>query len=166
MKIQIINAQGADLESIVDKLEEVVTTTIGKLATDKGIAVADARIIDAEFTIGLEIEGLDELQYLTVEHHEGVPEAFKWVVDMGNDKAENNEDASYFDSWSVAKYKGHEQVFEPVESVYVDEDMFLISEETFGNMSKRLYNHMNGFEVARIYQNGALIQEYKLIPKE
>jgi hypothetical protein len=51
-------------------------------------------------------------------------------------------------------------------SEYDDADLEEESSEEFGDMSKTLYAHKDGYKVVRIYQKGKLIQEVKLIPKE
>ena len=166
MKVQFINAEDTDYDSMGYQLVDILTETQAKLKEEKGEDVVDIVMIEAEFTLGLVIAGQEAPQYLTVEHHKGVPELFKWVVDLEKGSADNNEEASYFDAWSVAKYEGKEKTFVTVETVYDDGDLVLDSLEEYGTMEKRTLNHVDGFTVVRIYQDERLIQEYKLTPKE
>lgn len=167
MKVQFIgNVAGEDFEDVlIAKLDEVLVTTAEKLQEDKGANVESVIITEAEFTVGLKIEGIEEPQLLSVEHHEGQPEMFKWVVDLDNGKEENNEEESFVDEWTASMQQGKEKEFATIESVYDAGDLTLDEKETVGNMDKVTLNHKDGFKVVKVYQNDKLIQEYKLTPK-
>lgn len=169
MEIEIIGkVRAVDVEEkIFEKLEEVLVSTVDRLEADQNISVNDAVVVGAKFTVGLEIEGMDEPQFLTVEHHEGVPEMFKWVIDYNAGTELNNENGSAYDAWSIAKTKGNELPFETVESAYDDNMLVVQDKETFGDMSRVTYSHKEeDHKVIRIYQNDRLVQELKLVPKE
>ncbi|MGG4039006.1 hypothetical protein ABEV80_12910, partial [Heyndrickxia ginsengihumi] len=98
--------------------------------------------------------------------HKGHPELLHWIVDTDKDTEINNEKESMFDDWTVAKSQGQEYQFKEVESHYNDEDLQIENYEDFGDMSKGVYNHKEGFKVVRVFQGKKLIQEYKFIPKD
>lgn len=168
MKVQIIgNVPMVDLEEqIVKRLEDIVVATADRLYMEKSVQVNDLFITNAEFTVALSIEGQAEPQLLTVEHHEGHPEIFKWVVDIDKEEAHSNEEQSEFDEWTVSVIDGEEKKFKPVKSVYDQAELQLEDKEEYGNMAKLTFVHDSGFKVVKVYQDGNLIQEYKLTPKE
>lgn len=167
MKVQII---GTDLTigQVTEKLSDVIHNTIEKVESEQGVKINSFGIVDSETTIKLHVEGMDEPQLITVEHHKGFPEMFKWIVNVDKDEANSNEEESEFDEYSVAKSNGEEKQFAEIESVYsiVDLQEIVDLSESYGNMSKKVYEHTDGFKVVQVRQNRRLIQEYKLIPKE
>lgn len=167
MKVQIIGTD-LNLKQVTEKLSDVIMNTIQKVEAEQGVNITGFSIVDSETTIKLKVEGMDEPQLLTVEHHKGFPEMFKWIVNVDKDEANSNEEESEFDEYSVAKSNGEEKQFAEIESVYsiVDLQEIVDLSETYGNMSKKVYEHKDGFRVVQLRQNRRLIQEYKLVPKE
>lgn len=166
MKIKIINAQKETMESISNRLEDIVENTVARLEKEQGVEIEDVVIEDVEYMLGLKVKGMEEVQFLSVEHHEGVPEVFMWVVDAEEGTAESNNEASFYDSWSVAKMQGLEQEFKTINSIFTDHDLGHLNTETFGNMEKHTFEHVGGYNVVRVYQDGRLVQEFKVLPKE
>lgn len=167
MEIEITgNVQSLDFEEvIVDKLDEIMTSTAERLMAEQDVKITGAVFTNAQFTLGFNIEGMEEPQLLTVEHHEGIPEMFKWVVDVDEDTKVSNEEKSAYDAWTVAKAKGEELEFEPVESLYNKADLKPTEQDVFGNMTRTVLSHKDGFKVSQVRQNGHLIQEYKMVPR-
>lgn len=169
MEIQFVGkVEDYDFEDvIVDKLGEIVDTTIARIeAENEGTVIKGAVVTEATFTIGLHIEGIEEPQLVTVEHYKGHPEVFKWVIDLDKDEQLNNEESSVFDAWSVATAKGEAKEFEEIKSIYDPTELSFEVEENFGDMDKVTLNHVDGYKVVKVYQNKKLIQEYRLTPKE
>lgn len=170
MEIEIIgNVDTIDFEEkIVEALDEVMTSTADRLQKEQGIKITGAEFTKALFTIGYFVEGMEDSQLLTVEHHTGVPEMFKWVVDLDKEERSHNEDVSAYDPWTVAMAKGEQKEFETVETIYVPEKDFIdeVQRDEYGDMSRVIYEHTNGNRVVQVLQKGRLIQEYTLIPKE
>lgn len=167
MKITF-TGKNINVDDLVNKLTEVIVTTSERLEKEsKGKTVIESTgIVEADFTIKFKVEGMDEPQVLTVEHHKGQPEMYQWIVNMDEDTIANNELDSMFDDYTVAKAKGEELKFKEIESIYNDADLTEESSEVYSDMAKIIFNHKDGFKVVRIYQDDKLIQEFKLIPKE
>lgn len=154
-------------EKIIEKLEDIVDSTIERLQHEnEGTVIESTVITGATFNIALNIKGVEEPQVLTVEHHEGHPEVFKWVVDLDADETLNNEKSSLYDDWTVAAAEGKEHLFTEIKSVYDHADLTLDKQVDYGTMSEVTLDHVDGYKVVKIYQHGKLIQEYKLIPQE
>lgn len=154
-------------QELAEKLIEVAQSTAERMEKEnEGVKITGFDIHEAEVTVKYHVQGMDDPQVLTVEHHKGHPELLTWIVDMDEDTTANNEDESAFDEWSVAKAQGKEHQFAEIVSVYKDEDLTEESAEHYEDMSKVVYSHKEGFKVAKIFQDGKLIQEIKLIPKE
>lgn len=168
MQVQFIGK--LNIDAVAKKLIEIAESTIERVEKEnEGVKVNGFEVHDAEFTVKFNVEGISDPQVMTVEHHKGHPEMFKWIVNMDKDEAQNNEQESEFDAYTVTKVKeGKELEFKEIESQYNILDIDEIPElsETFGDMSKKVYEHKEGFRVVQVRQNRRLIQEYKLIPKE
>lgn len=168
MKVQI-TGNNLDIEDVWYKLNEVIDHTISKAqAENKGLFIEGTELVDAEFTVKFKVEGIDEPQVMTVEHHKGTPEIFQWVIDMDNDTEASNKEESMFDAWTASKVQGKDLTFEEINSIYDIMDIDEIPEltEEYSDMSKKVYQHKDGFRVVQVRQKRRLIQEYKLIPKE
>lgn len=169
MKVQIIG-EGLTINQVSEKLCDVIGDTISRFADDNKseVNVEGFGVVEAEFTVKFKVEGIDEPQVMTVEHHKGSPEMFTWVVDMDKDSAVSNEDNSIFDEFTVAKSQGQELNFKEVESLYNIIDLEEIPEltEEYSDMSKKVYVHKDAYRVVQVRQHRKLIQEYKLTPKE
>lgn len=169
MKVQFI---GKDIQAgeMVAKLQAVIAETLAKFAedTESEVAVTAQGIVEAEFTIKFNVDGEELPQIMTVEHHPGSPEMFTWIVDMDKESTITNEESSMFDDFTVATAKGKEFNFKEVESVYSIIDLEEIPEltETYTDMSKKVYEHKDGYRVVQVRQHKKLIQEYRLIPAE
>lgn len=169
MEIQILGKVDVnDIEAIIlSRLDEVLISTAERIeAENEGVKINGAVLTEATFTFGYEIEGIEEPQLVTVEHHEGHPEVFKWVIDLDNEEQLNNEESSVFDDWSVATANGEAEDFAEITSVYDPVNLSYESEENFGDMDKVTLNHVDGYKVVKVYQKKRLVQEYKLTPKE
>lgn len=169
MEVQFTgNVRGKDFEDkIVSKLDEIVVGTAERLMDEQeGLRIKEGVISGATFTIAYDVEGMEESQLLTVEHHKGHPEVLKWVVDLDAGESSSNEEASAYDDYTVAAAYGMEKEFEEVETLYDAPDLVFVEEENFGNMDKVTLQHKDGFLVIRVYQNKKLIQEYKATPKD
>jgi hypothetical protein len=166
MKVQFIGELNVDL--LARKLIEIAENTALRLEKEQNVKINGYGIHEAEVTVKYDVEGMEEPQLLTVEHHKGQPEIFTWIVDVDKDETASNEKESMYDAWTVAKAQGKEHQFKEVKSVYNLIDLEEIPElsEDFGDMSKKVYSHKDGFRVVKVFQNKKLIQEYKLIPKE
>lgn len=168
MKVEFIGK--LNIDTVAKKLVEIADSTIERVVKEsEGTAKVNGfEVHDAEFTIKFNVEGIDEPQVMTVEHHLGQPEMFKWIVNVDKDESSTNELKSEFDAWSVAKAQGKEVVFEEIESLYNTLEAEEITEftEDYGSMSKIMYEHQDGYRFVQVKQHGKLIQEYKLIPKE
>lgn len=151
---------------LAEKIAKVASETAHKLETEQGVKFTDYQVHEAEVTIKYSIEGLDEPQVLTVEHHEGQPELFTWLLNAETDEKTSNEDESQYDEYTVAKAKGEDVKFKEIESIFDSEDLTFVSEEQFGDMVKETYNHMDGSVVVLIKQDGKLIQEMTLTAKD
>lgn len=162
MRIKFINAENTSVSNMKDKLQEVIRTTILNLQRDQDVEIEEATITEVQFTVGVVPEGGDEPQVLTVEHHEGFPEMFEWIVDLSEGKEATNKDKSFQSEQQVAMAKGIHQHFKEIESVYNEDDLKATSEQQAGDMAQVTYDHTDGFQVVRIYQEGRLVQEYKL----
>lgn len=166
MKIKFVGKLNVDM--LASKLIEITESTIERLQKEQEADIEGYKIHEADITVKFDVKGMDEPQLLTIEHHKGHPEIFTWIVDVDKYEASNNEKESMFDDWTVAKAQGKEYQFKEIESVYnmedLEEDESLY--EVFGDMSKRVFNHKDGFKVVQVFQNDKLIQEYKLVPKK
>ena len=166
--MKVIVSGSINIDKLAEKLLEVAENTVAKVQAEQGAKINGYSIHEAEVTFKFDVEGIEEPQVMTVEHHEGSHEVFTWLVDAEEDTASNNEDDSLYDAWSVAQAKGTDFAFNEVDSVYSIIDLEEIPElsESFGDMSKKVYEHKEGFRVVQVRQNRKLIQEYKLIPKK
>ncbi|MGE6629645.1 hypothetical protein [Bacillus sp. NPDC077027] len=166
MKVTIVGEMNVDL--LAKKLLEVVENTAIKVQTEAEDAKINSwSITEADVLVKFNIDGVDEPQFLTVEHHKGHPELLHWVADVSKDELSSNEDESMFDEWTVSKSQGQDLQFKEVKSVYNADDFTGVeSSEDFGDMQKDVINHKDGFKVVQVFQNDKLIQEYKLIPTE
>ncbi|MED4619531.1 hypothetical protein [Priestia megaterium] len=157
-----------DKDTLIKKIEEVAESTIERVEQETGAKITGHEIHEAEVTVKVLVEGMDEPQVLTVEHHEGQKEMLTWVVDVDEETVLNNEEESLFDEYTVAKAQGKELEFKEVKTKYnlidLTEDKSLAEE--FSDMSKKVYDHKDGFKVVKVFQNKKLVQEYKLVPKE
>ncbi|MEH7117245.1 hypothetical protein V7128_07460 [Neobacillus vireti] len=163
MKVTFVGELNIDI--IAKKLLEVTESTIQRLEKEHGVKINGTKIHEADFSVKFDVEGMDEPQMLTVNHH-GMAEPFQWIVDMDENTEINNQEKSMFDEYTVKKYQGVEHEFKEVKSEYKKKDLTKESSEEFGDMSKVVYQHKDGFKVVQVFQNKKLIQEYKLIPKK
>jgi hypothetical protein len=167
MKVEFVGK--LNIDAVAKKLIEIADSTAERVQSEnEGVKINGFEVHDAEFTVKYHVEGIDEPQILTVEHHQGSPEMFKWIVNADKDETVNNEDESEFDAYTVAKAQGKEMEFAEIDSIYNIVDLTEIPEltEDYGSMSKKVYEHTDGYRVVQVRQNRKLIQEYKLIPKE
>jgi len=160
-----------DVNEMLSKLNEIAESTINRMIAESAdeVSISGFEIHDAEFTVKFNVEGMEDAQVMTVEHHEGYPEMFKWIVNADTDETTSNEEESEFDAYTVAKVKtGKEPEFKEIESIYNIMDIDEISDlsEVYSNMSKKVYEHKDGFKVVQVRQNRRLVQEYKLIPQK
>jgi hypothetical protein len=163
MKVTFIGELNTDI--IAKKLMEVTESTIQRLEKEHAVKIKGTHIHEADISVKFDVEGMAEPQMLTVNHH-GMTEPFQWIVDVDKDTEINNQEKSMFDDWTVSKAQGVEHEFKEVKSDYNIIDLDEESSEEFGDMSKKIYKHKEGFKVVKVFQNKKLIQEYKLIPKE
>lgn len=168
MQVQVINTEkdrNIDLEDVVEKVYEVLETTYKRLCEEHPEQNITAILLtEACFSFGFEIEGQEGIQVLSVEHHKGQPEAFKWIVDWAENANTTNEDSSFIDDWTASLIAGKPLEFETVESQYRGVEMEFLSSDAYGDMKKDTWAHPEGFRVVMVYQGDRLIQEYKLIP--
>lgn len=151
----------AELEN---KLQEVLANTIDKLSDNDPDAVIEGWELDeVEVQVKFKIEGVDDPQILTVEHHKDQPEMFTWLVDMDEDRSLNNEEESLVDVWSASMAKGEPFEFEEIITEYGDDGLVEVDVEEYSDMSKKVYD-IKGTQdqLVRIYQHGKLVQEYRL----
>lgn len=152
------------IKEVEDKLQEVVDSTSHKLA-DEGtdVAIEGWELDEVEVQVKFKIEGVDNPQVLTIEHHEGQPEMFTWLVDMDKDLSLNNEEESLVDVWSASMAKGEAYDFEEIITEYGDDGLEEIDVDIYSDMSKKVYN-IKGTkdQLVRIYQYDKLVQEYRL----
>lgn len=153
-----------NIQRMAEKLVEIASSTVERLEKEHNTKINGYSIHEADVQVKFDVEGADEPQMLTVNHH-GMTEPFQWIVDMDKETEINNEDQSMFDEYSVAKAKGQEKQFEEIKSIYNDADLELEDVEAFDNMSKKVYTVLNEeYKVVKVFQDDRLIQEYKLIP--
>lgn len=166
--MKVIVSGSINIDKLAEKLLEVAENTVAKIEAENGAKINSYSIHEAEVTFKFDVEGIEEPQVMTVEHHEGHPEVFTWLVDADKGTEMSNEDDSLYDAWSVAQAMGEDMKFEEVQSIYSIVDLTEIPElsEAFGDMSKKVYEHTGGFRVVQVRQDRKLIQEYKLVPKE
>lgn len=165
MEVQFLgNVEEHDFtDVIVDRLGEIVDSTVERImAENDGVVITGAVVTEATFTVGLHIVGIEEPQLVTVEHHKGHPEVFKWVIDLDEGVDVSNKDVSMFDSWSVSAANGDEQEFTEIESQYDPVALTFESEENFKDMDRVTLLHEDGFKVIKVYQHKHLVQEYKV----
>lgn len=167
MKV-IIKGMEITNEMLTNKLNEVADSTVEKVMSETGATIENYSIKEAEITMQFKVEGMDEPQVLTVEHHEGQREMLTWVVDMDEETEISNEEESLFDKYSASIAKGEEMKFEEIKSQYnlidLEEDKKL--HEKYSDMEKKVYDHKDGYKVVKVFYNKKLIQEYKLVPKK
>lgn len=166
--MKVIVSGSINIDKLAEKLLEVAENTVAKIEAENGAKINSYSIHEAEVTFKFDVEGIEEPQVMTVEHHEGHPEVFTWLVDADKGTEMSNEEDSLYDAWSVAQAMGEDMKFEEVQSIYSIVDLTEIPElsEAFGDMSKKVYEHTGGFRVVQVRQDRKLIQEYKLVPKE
>lgn len=152
--------------TLVDKIKQVAVETAQKLEAEQDVKLNGFKIHEAEVTVKYDIEGVDEPQVLTIEHHAGHPELFTWLLDAETGEKSSNEGESQYDEYTVAKSKGEDVQFKEIESIFNPEDLLLDNVEEFGDMAKETYNHVDGSKVMQIRQGGKLIQEMTLIEKK
>ncbi|MFG3611477.1 hypothetical protein [Rummeliibacillus stabekisii] len=153
-----------DIKELASKLEGVANTTALMLERDNpDVKINGFSVVEAEVSVKYDIEGYDEPQMITVNHGAG-SEIFTWVVD-GNE-TENNKDESLFDDACKAIMRGEKPEFKEVQSEFKYDDLLLESSDKFLGMRKDLFTHKDGFKVVQVFQEGKLIQEYILRPKE
>lgn len=152
------------VKDVENKLQEVVDSTISKLKEgDTEVAIEGWELDEVEVQVKFKIEGVEEPQVLTIEHHEDQPEMFTWLVDMDKDQSLNNEEESLVDVWSASMAKGEAYDFEEIITEYGDDGLEEIDVEIYSDMSKKVYN-IKGTkdQLVRIYQYDKLVQEYRL----
>lgn len=168
MRVKFINTDNYSMVDVLTKLEEVITTTKRNLERDTGNKVKDTVLADVVVTVGIIPEGgsYNEPQMLSVEHHEGYPEMFEWVIDMAEGKEVNNEVESFVSEQQVAVANGDTPEFEEVDSLYNAEHLSTLDRKDYGDMAVTKSEHKDGFNVMQYFKNDKLIQEVKLTPKE
>lgn len=164
--MKVITTGGASLSEIFAKLEEVAENSMKKMSEQTDLKILGYEVHEAEVTFKFKVEGMEEPQLMTVEHHVGYPELFTWLVNMENEDTSTNEEESMYDDYTVSIAKGEEMQFEEIESLYEEDDLEEESVEEYGDMKKITYKHIDGFKVMQIMQNDKVIQEVKLIPKD
>lgn len=164
--MKVIVSGGTTLEGLVEKLEEVVQSTVVKMGLQSDLNITGYEVHEAEVTFKFKVEGMEETQLMTVEHHEGYPELFTWLVNVSDEVETSNEEESMYDEFTVNAAQGKEMEFQEIESLYNMEDMVAVESEEYSDMKKITYQHEEGFSVIQIMQGEKLIQEIKLTPKD
>lgn len=165
--MKVIISGAVNPQDLVDKLTKVAEETAEKLSKEQGVEFKGFKVHEAEITVKYDIEGVDEPQVLTVEHHEGYPELFTWLLNVDTETQSSNEDESQYDEYTVAKSKGEDIQFKEIESKFDSEDLTVETVEEYGDMAKETYYHVvDGSKVMQIKQDGKLIQELTLTPKD
>ena len=165
MKVTFVGELNVEL--LAKKLLEVIENTAIKVQTEnEGVKIKGFGIHEADVTVKFDVEGMDDPQLLTVEHHQGHPEVLQWIVNVDEDTMASNEKESMYDEYTVAKANGQDLNFKEIESLYRLIDLEEESREEYSDMHKVVYNHVDGFKVVKVFQHRKLIQEYKLVPKE
>lgn len=165
--MKVIVKGSPNIEALAKKLIEVVDNTVEMLERDNpDVAVQDYVVLDAEVSFGLKMKGMEEPQAVMVNHGMG-NEVFTWVVGE-DEEPQTNKDESLFDQAQQALMTGQNIIFDEIESEYDEADLEYIegSMELYGDMSKEMHLHADGFKVLRVYQFHKLIQEIKLTEKE
>lgn len=165
--MKVIVKGSINLDKLAQKLLEIADHTATKVMQDTGTKINSFSVHEAEVTFKFDVEGVDEPQVMTVEHYEGKPEIFTWLVDAEADTTANNENESLFDAWTVAKAEGKELDFKEIESEYNEADIICEDSESYGDMTKDTYSIVGSKDkLVRVYQGNKLIQEYRLVAKE
>ncbi|MEC1647617.1 hypothetical protein [Bacillus halotolerans] len=163
MKVTFIG--DIDTKLMVSKLDEIATSTIERIEKEQGVKINGYSLHGADLLAKVNVEGVDEPQLLTVDHH-GMTEPFQWIVDMDKETHVNNQEESMFDQYTVAKAQGQEHELEEIESAYGDIILELEKSETYEGMERKVYSVINeDYKVVRVYQQGKLIQKIKLVPR-
>lgn len=154
------------VEQLAKKLIEVAEHTANKVEQDSEdkVSINAWKVHEAEVMFKFDVEGIDEPQIMTVEHHAGQSEALTWIIDTDTDTTATNEHESFIDTWTASQVKGEPLVFEEIESEYDDEGLVLEDTEQYADMSKEVYDFIGSDDkLVRVYQEDKLVQEYKLI---
>lgn len=164
MKLQITGS--LSLAELTKKIEEIVESTIDRVKSeDDSLNITGWGVREADVTIEFTIEGEEEAQVMTVEHHEGQSEMFTWLVNTDEDTEVSNQEESMIDDWTAAVARDEELQFPEIESKFSEHNLDYESEEKYNDLTKIVYN-FNQFnstdKLVRVYQSGRLIQEYKL----
>jgi len=165
MIVKFTNTENHSLLDIIPQLEDVIKGTKESLQRDKGVTIEDTVLSEINIKVGLGVEGKEEPQFLTIDHHEGVEEPFTWVVDLAEGKATNNEDNSFIDPYEAQLSKGETPDFEEIETKFPDEHLTIEKVDKVGDMQEIVYSTDESLEEAIIVklfeENGdKLITEY------
>lgn len=149
-------------ETTLNKLPKLIKEIVEDVQAKAGIETAKVKVKDAQ--LGLVFSVGEEMHYMTVTH-DGVTEIFQTNVkldDKGNiERLVDNEESSFLDDYSRAVAMGQgSPKYEPIESIYNDEDLELIETENGGDIVGNTYtNKATGEQVVRYYKDNILIGE-------
>lgn len=152
---------------VEELVEEILANMAKRIGVPEGTQVA---IEDLEFKVIFSING--EEQYATVPREingETVNEMFNVVVHLdenGNVKqAEDNEDESFYDGYTLAQAVGQEYQYEGTESSYDDEQLeeveVLGSENVDVKSIRYTLKSDPEIEIVRHYKGDLLVAEYE-----
>lgn len=163
MIIKFKNVDKHSLLDIIPRVEDIIKGTKESLVRDKDVTVTDTVISEIEITVGLNIEGVEETQFLTVEHHKGLEEPFTWLVDMNEPEAKANMEESFIDPVEAGLALGETPEFKEIEPKYPLSELTEEKVEEYGDMKEITYSTSDNLEeelVVKVFQGDKLVTEY------
>lgn len=163
-----VNVKGIVRESerVTSLVEEVIANMSERIGIPEGTEVA---IEDLEFKVIFTIDGQE--QYATVPRDvngETFNEMFNVVVHLDKEgkvvQAEDNEDESFYDGYTLSQAAGTEYEYEGILSAYQDEELELIEElgdSVDVHSAKYQLKSDPEVEIVRHYKKDQLVAEYR-----
>lgn len=150
-----------DGKTTLTKLPKILKEVITEVQAKTGAENAPVKLDRAELIFTFMING--EPQYVTV-NHDGVPELFTVAVKLdekGNiERAVNNENESFLDEYTRAMAKGETKEYEPIQSIFKDEELEVVRVNDGGDIQEVISRHLaTGDTVVQYYKNDVLVGE-------
>lgn len=169
MKITVTNVENKE-ESAKEQLEIILKEAVEQYKKD-GITIEDIKLEEVSHTFSFKAEGTDDYAVGSVEH-DGVTEMYQVNFDLTDKEKEDNEGISFYSDEEREIIKGLKNNYKEILSVFDEDDLEFKEYESLGDMVLFRFDHVDGYEVVRVFQQqkgkklDLLIQEYSIKPKE
>lgn len=168
MKLTITNVENNEKQATQQR-DIIIAEAVERFA-QQGAHVEDIKVEEVATTVSFKIAGSNEYYVASVEHDD-LSEMLEVTLDLESMERSDNEEESRFNEEDRAIVNGEiPKYFEEIEPTFDLKEMTLRESETIKDMVIMRFDHNDGFEVARVYQDipnkdMILIQEYSIKEK-